>query len=249
MTLCLPAAATVVAFTFNPNAASPSLAGAGTAFTADTINYTNNVYSVVQSDGTFLSHRILVVTGFSLNGAPVAPTGFGSAYGLYFDVAETGISARPAPLVFSGSTFTLRADPGNQNGVLSSTFAGIGFSNTGATGVADDITLATGSSLTATAGFNPATGIRTTHLVETVLPAAGEGGFFVSPLLNGTVLLDSVNTTNPGLLVATPGPNGTTIQTINGGFGVAQFVPEPGSILLLGTGLLGLVLRRGRPRG
>ena len=121
----------------------------------------------------------------------------------------------------------------------------------GATGAADDIVLATGTMVTGAAAFNPVTGVRTTHFVETFAAASGEAGFFLGPALGAQVFLDFFNTTNPGLLIVTPGPNGTTIQTLNGGFGVAQFVPEPGSVMLLGTGLLGLVrvLRRSRREG
>ena len=58
-------------FTFAPNGASPALGGS--TFTADTIYYANSLFAVVQPDTTFVAHRILDVTGFSLNGATVNP--------------------------------------------------------------------------------------------------------------------------------------------------------------------------------
>src|SRR4030081_889448 len=118
MTFCFPAVATALPFSFAPNSDTPPLAGSSVP--ADTISYKSSVNSVVQPDRTFIAHRILLIDGFSLNGNPVAPTGFGSSYGLYFDVTDTGGSAPPLPLIFLSSSITLKADPGNHNGAVSS---------------------------------------------------------------------------------------------------------------------------------
>jgi hypothetical protein len=145
----------------------------------------------------------------------------------------------------------LKADPGNLDGAALATPGGIGFANGGATGAADDITLGTGAMVTGSASLDPATGVRTTLFVDTFASAPGEAGFFLAPVFGSATFLDFLATTNPGLLQMTPGPGGTVIQTINGSTGVAQFVPEPGSIVLLGIGLLGLVpfVRRSRRQG
>ena len=95
-----PAVAGTIAFTWDPSRAAPPLTTGPAAFNADMIAFDNHVYSVVQPDNSFVSHRIVVVTGFSLNGNAVTPAGFGSTYGLYFDVVDTGSSAPPLGVLF-----------------------------------------------------------------------------------------------------------------------------------------------------
>ena len=244
-----PAIAGVVPFTWDPAGAAPPLAGPGSAFTADTIFLTSFLRDVGQPDGTGAAHYFSVVTGFGLRGSSVSPAGFGSQYGLYFDITDTHTSGPPPEILrFSSIDISLRADPGNRNGPALATVGGVDFANTGPTGQADDVTLATGSMVTSFSNLDVTTGVLTAGEVETFRPSAGQTGFFSSPLLDGSTFLD-ILASNPAMFVSTPQPDGTTITTFNGFTGTAQFVvPEPGSIGLLGAGLLGLVplLRRAR---
>jgi hypothetical protein len=191
----------------------------------DAVQYTNNLFSTVQSDGTFLAHRIDPVTGFTAAGSPVVPDGFGSSYGLYFDFTDTGVST-PTSLSFTSSTFKLMYDPGDQDGAVTSTANGISFANTGPHGTADDIVLGTGTMVLGVATFDPATGIRTTNFTDNYVPVPG--GSDLSPFVNSSAVFNFSGSVAAGVLVNTPGPNGTLIQTINGAPGVARSVPAIG---------------------
>jgi hypothetical protein len=191
----------------------------------DTVQYTNNVFSIVQPDGTFQAHRIDPVTGFVLSANPVIPAGFGTTYGLYFDITDTG-TIGPGGQTFSSSTFKLMLDPGNQDGAVTATPDGIGFANTGTTGTQDDIVLGTGTMISGVATIDPTTQARSTHFVDSYTP----GDFnALSPILSAPATFNFLNNTGASPLVATPGPNGTTIQTINGGEGAVTSVPEIGT--------------------
>jgi hypothetical protein len=232
-----PTVAAPASFTWNPADSSPPLTGSGTAFTADTISLDFHLNSVGQPDGTFAARHINVVTGFSLNGNPVTPDGFGTSYGLYFDILDTGGAAPPVPLVFTSSNITLKADPGNQNGAASSSLGGVGFANEGPTGAADDITLATGSLLASSTSVDSMAGVLNSYFLNTFTAAPGQAGFFVDPALNGSVLIEFPGTVSLGQFVVTPLPNGTVIQTADTTGISARLVPvpEPSSIVLLGT--------------
>jgi hypothetical protein len=64
--------------------------------------------------------------------------------------------------------------------------------------------------------------VRNAHFVETFAIAPGESGFFGA--LDSWALLDIRLTTNPNTFTSVPGG-----VYVNGAFGTAQFVPEPGS--------------------
>jgi hypothetical protein len=241
---CSAASAGTLTFTWDPTGASPSLGGA--AFTADSMTLTNYLYAVAQTNGLTPEHFIQPITSFQRNGSTIAAPGLGSAYGLYFDIL--GVFSSVGGPHFDSLNVRLMADRNADDGTVSSTLAGIGFSNPG--GVANDFLLASGTLISATLALDPVTGIRRAHFLDTLVPAPAETGFFVAPV--GVPLELDINlTTLPEHFQAIPQPDGSTIQLVNNGAGIAQLVPEPGSMALLAgsIGLFGIARgwRKGRP--
>ena len=246
--------AELMTFTWNPAGASPALAGAGSSFTADSISTAHYFHAVVPTSGPFAETFIDPVQGFAHGGASVpvpglnGTSGAAGSYGLYFSLLANFEFVAGVP-TFHSLDVALKADPGNNNGTLSSTISGVAFANAGATGAADDITLATGSLSSATLALNPTTGTRNAHFLETFHAVASESGFFVTPL-SAVDLLEGFLTTPASVFTTAPGPSGATIQMVNGGTGVFDIqVPEPTSLAVLCAAVGGVIMARRRNRG
>jgi hypothetical protein len=166
------------------------------------------------------------------------------------------MSVRRTPTYqYLSGNFALMLDPGNNNGKASSTPFGLTFANTGPTGAADDITLATGTLVSGHYTLNPTSTIRSIgDFVQTFQPAASEGGFFVTPV-SPYEMIQLVDTTYPPDITITPIPTASdptlSLNVLNGepdSAVIGLLVPEPASILMLGCGLFGLVAVRTRNR-
>src|SRR5207248_6934595 len=151
-------------FTWDPSRTNPPLSGAGSAFTADTILTTNYLHAVNQTNGSFQEEFVFHIDAFQLGDQVVTTPGLNSApgatgsYGLYFAVSATGLPTSGAAM-FGTLNISLMGDPGNNNGAITAATSGVSFANTGATGPADDITLGSGTLVSAMLSFNPATGV------------------------------------------------------------------------------------------
>lgn len=254
------ASAGVVTFTWNPAGASPSLSG-DPAFTADGIVGKHYLYDVTPPAGSPMIYPVYFIEqieGFTLNSAPVSTPGLNGApgappYGLYLSMLAE-VQQAGAGRIYHSLTMSLKADPGNNDGAVSSTFANqLAFANTGPTGTADDITLATGSLLSGTFKMNPAPGIIIlSDFKETFRPAPGEADFFSSPspVSPYTVIEELLTTPVNVFQTEMPdGPGGPTIATLNGGAANIDLrVPEPASVVLFCSGLLTLVAVHRRRR-
>jgi len=237
----IPAAA--LTFTWDSAGASPSLGG--TAFTADSMTLANYLFAVAQPSGLTPEHFIQPITSFQQSGSTVGVSGLGSSFGLYFDIAAV-FSTVGGPH-FDSLNVRLLADRNADNGTVSSTLAGVGFSNPAA--VANDFQLAHGTLIAAAVALDPTTGIRRAHFVDTFISEPDQAGFFVAP--TGVPLALQIDlTTLPDRFQAIPQPDGTTIQLVNNGVGAADLapVPEPTTLALLGTTMTALGLAAGRRR-
>ena len=237
------------AFTWDP---AGVLGGTSSAFTADAIDGIHNLYAVSPTVPTptyiYTVHFLEPITGFTLSGAPVATPGLNGtpgatgSYGLYATMEiQTQAVGPPNIYNYLSGQIKLMLDPGNNDGTASSTLSGVSFSNAGPTGIADDITLASGSLVSGKFALGSTPGVRSIgDFVQTFQPAAGEGGFFVTPPND---LIQVIDTTFDGNLKLMPDPSDPTltINILNGGSTVIDLpVPEPGSLLLLGASLAGL---------
>jgi hypothetical protein len=250
-----PAHANPVPFTWDPSLAVPALVAGPAAFTADSALWTNynrtvNVNDLVTLKQTVTADQYQTIAGFTRAGAPVTAPGLNSAYGLYFHINSVfSFPLSPGGVIVGPPTFTslvvsLLADVNHDDGVMSTSASGIGFSN--AAGVMNDVTLASGSLISATLTGIPG-GVRHSHFVTTFVPTAGEENFFVGP--DGAPGLISFGDSLPGAFSVVPVDSQTFLTLVNGDLGsqgMSQFAPEPASIGVLAMGLFGLCYARRR---
>jgi hypothetical protein len=234
-------AAQGVPFTWNLSALG------GPTVTADNMSSVN--YLLLQGDpiGNGVESFILQINGFQNNGTNVTPAGLGNSYGLYLhgDVAIVP-NGTPGGL-YTKIDISLMGDPGNHDGTPSAipptnTSSGsLSFSNTGPTGAADDITLATGTIISGAFGIQP-NGNPGTHYVETFIP--DQPGFLLSPPDSNLIIEEFLYNTATSRVTGTLA-DGSGWIAVNNGFGTEDLlVPEPPALLILVGGLLGLGLIR-----
>ena len=261
-------------YTWNPSAvigtAPPGNIIANNLIVSDFADVVITGTSLAEFGGTYCAQ-------FQLNGNPLFPAGFGTAYSFYATVTATGTIAGPIPAPNSGQTvngtftsadYTFWANP-NPQPLVTPTQGGAPT----ITGNAGAFALFTGSLLSGTIGlsdipagpgvaqgYSPKADL---NLSLHVCTAAGqpladggtcagdESAFFVNPLPGDFALAISDFSATTSQTSLTPGS--PTFLDINGGGGNVTFdvnpVPEPASLLVIGISLIGLGIVRHRKRG
>jgi hypothetical protein len=189
----------------------------------DTFDTSTFLRGVVQPGGAeTLEHILLPVTGLEHNGQPVTPKGFGSLYGLFLTIDATLAAGS-----FTSMNVTLWADPKNdaRNPGVSET-SDPAFAN----GMANDIVLATGTMVSASLSFDPATGIRHGNFVESLTPTLAGSVLLHRSIQPGTQLHEELTTPPTAFNTFAPG-DGTTVNTVTSG--AAQVTFDSGATILV----------------
>jgi hypothetical protein len=184
--------------------------------TFDQIDATAYLYADNHADGTFVEKLIWRVDGLENGGTHIDLPGLGSRFGMYFIADATGHTTGGLP-VFDTLKVSMVVDPGNNDGVLSSTANGLDFAN----GTRGDHILAQGD-LVSAALSRDADGTRHANFVEQfTVTQAGQDAFGAS-LRNGDMLRELL-TTPVSTLTVIPNQNDSGNTTlVNAGGALIQ---------------------------